>query len=233
MQLLPGVFQINGSPYGRHQNGFLVHHEGTTLLIDSGDVDDRDSLPTIERNAARWGFRLEDASHLLVTHEHFDHASHAAALQRRGVAVVASAPAADAMRAGDLRCIGWTLQRVFEPCTVDVVAEPGAELECGSLRVRCIAAPGHCEGLIIYEIVLDEERSWFVGDLILTKGSHDAVELPWTGAPDFDKEAYLRTMLRLVELPCDHLFPGHGPPALHCGSRVIGKALEAAQIEWR
>ena len=27
MQILPGVYLVNGSPYGRHQNGYLIHRE--------------------------------------------------------------------------------------------------------------------------------------------------------------------------------------------------------------
>ena len=73
MQILPGLYLINGSPYGRHQNGYLVHRDGVTLLVDSGDLDDALTLPEVERNAARWGFHLEDASHLLLTHAHLDH----------------------------------------------------------------------------------------------------------------------------------------------------------------
>ena len=59
MQILPGVYLVNGSPYGRHQNGYLVHSAGTTVLIDSGDLHAAETLPEVERNAARWGFRLE------------------------------------------------------------------------------------------------------------------------------------------------------------------------------
>src|SRR5919201_4608533 len=111
MQVLPGVYLINGSPYGRHQNGYLVHREGATLLIDSGDLEDAETLPEVERNAARWGFRLEAVSHLLVTHAHFDHASHAAALQRRGLKGVASPETAEGMGAGGERGIGYAVDR--------------------------------------------------------------------------------------------------------------------------
>ena len=90
MQILPGVFLVNGSPYGRHQNGYLIHSAGATVLIDSGDLHDAETLPEVERNAARWGFHLEQASHFFVTHAHFDHASHAAELQRRGLKIVCS-----------------------------------------------------------------------------------------------------------------------------------------------
>src|SRR5919202_850777 len=55
MQILPGVYLINGSPYGRHQNGYLIRRDGATILIDSGDLEDAETLPEVERNAAGWG----------------------------------------------------------------------------------------------------------------------------------------------------------------------------------
>src|SRR5262249_26689919 len=160
MQILPGVYQINGSPYGRHQNGYLIHRDGATILIDSGDLEDAETLPEVERNADRWGFGLEQASHLFITHAHFDHASHAAALQRHGVKIVPWPETAEAMAVGDERCIGYAVQRVFEPCRADIVLRDGEELAVGGLRVRCLAAPGHTDGLVVYEIVLDGERLW-------------------------------------------------------------------------
>jgi metallo-beta-lactamase class B len=233
VQILPGIYLVNGSPYGRHQNGYLVHQEGATILVDSGDLEEAACLPGVERNAARWGFRLEDASHLLVTHAHFDHSSHAAELQRRGIRIVASPATAAAMAGGDERCIGYAVHRVFEPCRADVVLEDGQELAIGGLNVRCIAVPGHADGLVVYEILLGGERCWFVGDLLLTAHAHLGVELPWTGGPDFDRLKYVQSMARLVKLPCDHLFPGHGPAAIGCGKRVVEMAYTEALRQWR
>lgn len=234
MQILPGIYLINGSPYGRHQNGYLIHRDGATLLIDSGDLEDAETLPEVERNAARWGFRLEDASHLLVTHAHFDHASHAAELQRRGLKVVASPETAEAMAAGDERCIGYAVQRVFAPCQPDVILRDGEELNVGGLRVRCLAAPGHAAGLVIYEVVLDGERCWFTGDLLEAMHAHRWITLPWTGAPDFDRSKYIQSLSQLLTLPpCDHLFPGHGPVALGGGRRLLEMAYTEAMTKWR
>jgi glyoxylase-like metal-dependent hydrolase (beta-lactamase superfamily II) len=234
MQILPGVYLVNGSPYGRHQNGYLVHRGGATILIDSGDLGDGETLPEVERNADRWGIRLSEASHLFITHAHFDHASHAAALKRGGVRLVASPETSEAMAAADERCIGYAVHRVFEPTQVDILLRDGQELAIGGLQVQCFAAPGHAEGLVVYQITLDGERLWFVGDLLVATHAHRSVELPWTGGPDFDRAKYIRSLADLMKLPpCDHLLPGHGPAAIGCGRRLLEMAYTEALLKWR
>lgn len=234
MQILPGVYLINGSPYGRHQNGYLIHRDGGTVLIDSGDNDTSETLPAVERNAARWGMRLEQASHLLVTHAHFDHASHAAALQRRGLQIVSSPETAEAMETGDARCIGYAIHRLFPPCRVDIVLQDGEELRVGDLSIRSLAAPGHAAGHVVYEVVLDGERLWFCGDLLEARHAHRGIDLPWTGDPEFDRAQYIRSLARLLTLPpCDHLLAGHGPPAIGCGHYLIEEAYSEALRKWR
>lgn len=234
MQLLPGVYLINGSPYGRHQNGYLVHTQGAIVLIDSGDLKDAETLPEIERNVARWGFRLEQASHLFITHAHFDHASHAAELQRRGVKLVASPETAEAMAAGDARCVGYAVQRTFEPCQVDALLHDGEEFVVQGLHLRAWSAPGHCNGLLVYEIICNNERVWFTSDIVEPHHAHRGVNLPWTGALDFNRSLYLKSLARLLTLPrCEHLFPGHGPAAIGDGQRLLQMAYVEALTKWR
>jgi glyoxylase-like metal-dependent hydrolase (beta-lactamase superfamily II) len=236
MQLLPGLYQVNGTPYGAPHNSFLVKRDNTTILIDSGDFGRSDYLPRVRSNARRWGIDIDDASHCLVTHEHFDHASHAAPLQRQGLRIVASGPSADAMREADMRCIGWVHDRVVEPCEVDQVVTDGEVLTSGDLRIRCLAAPGHCEGAMVYEIVLDGEVCWFTGDQFARSeevGNADSVALGWNGAIDFDRARSIESLMRLAQLQCDHVFVGHGPPVLGYGKRVVARALERAMMDWR
>ncbi len=234
MQILPGIYLVNGSPFGRHQNGYLVKREGACILIDSGDLEDGETLPEVERNAALWGIRLSEVTHLLVTHAHFDHASHAAALQRRGIIIVSSQATAEAMAAGDERCIGFAVQRSFEPCQVDVVLGDGEELAVGNLRIHCHLAPGHTGGVAVFEILLDGQRLWFTGDLFEAQHAHRWVSLPWTGAPDFDRAKYIQSLARLLALPaCDHVLPGHGPAAIGRGRRLLEMAYAEALTKWR
>jgi glyoxylase-like metal-dependent hydrolase (beta-lactamase superfamily II) len=192
-------------------------------------------LPEVEVNAARWGFRLEDATHLFVTHAHFDHASHARALQERGIKIVASPEAAEAMAAGDERCIGYAHQRVFERCEADVVLRDGEELAVDELTVQCIAAPGHSDDSVVYSIELGGEAHWFVGDVLATTGTYSGldVEPPWTGAPGFDRAKTLESAERLLEFHCDHVYPGHGHPGIGCGGALVQRLLNVRRMLWQ
>jgi glyoxylase-like metal-dependent hydrolase (beta-lactamase superfamily II) len=170
---------------------------------------------------------------MLVTHAHFDHSSHAARLQRMGLKIVASPGTAEAMAAGDDRCIGYAVHQEFEPCEVDVIVEDDEELDLGGVGVRCIAAPGHAQGLVIYETALGGEIQWFCGDLLQTGPECQLRDLGWGGGPDFDRAVYLQTLRRLIHKPVDTVLPGHGPPAIGIGKRLIEEAYTRAMIEWR
>jgi glyoxylase-like metal-dependent hydrolase (beta-lactamase superfamily II) len=189
----------------------------------------------LERNAGRWRLRLEDATHLFVTHAHFDHASHAAALQRRGLKIVASPEAAEAMAAGDERCIGYAHHRVFEPVEADAVLRDGEELDVDGLTVKCIGAPGHSDDSVIYAIDLDGEVCWFVGDVVATTDTYSGLQVlpPWTGSPGFDRGTFLETASKLLSFECDHLLPGHGPPGIGCGHALLERLLNVRRSDWQ
>jgi metallo-beta-lactamase class B len=232
MQVVPGVYLVNGYPYGRHQNCYVVRAAGAAIRIDCGDLTD-DSFETVRAGCARWGIAMEGLSHLLVTHAHFDHSSHAARLQRAGLRIVAAAGTAAAMAAGDDRCIGYAVHRTFEPCHTDLVVADGQDVSIEGLTVRCIAAPGHAEGLVIYEIVLNGERLWFCGDLVEMGAECATLELGWAGGPDYEPRTYVETLRRLARMECDTLLPGHGPAGIGFGRRIIQMAYTRALLDLR
>ncbi len=147
--------------------------------------------------------------------------------------IVASGSTAAAMAAGDDRCIGYAVHRKFETCHADTVVTDGQELSIEGLRVRCIAAPGHAEGLMVYEIVLKGERLWFCGDLVEMGPECRTLELGWAGGPDYDPRAYIETLRRLSHMDCDILLPGHGPAAIGIGRRVLETAYTKALLDLR
>ncbi len=138
------------------------------------------------------------------------------------------------MAAGDERCIAYIAHRPFEPCAVDVALEDGQELAVNGLHIRCLAAPGHCQGLAVFEMILNGERIWFSGDLFEVLTAHTWIKMPFTGSPDFDRATYVASLRHLLALPpCDHLLPGHGPAAIGCGRRLIEMAYTEAMMNWR
>lgn len=245
MQVLPDIYEINGSEFGRWQNTFLINHAGATVMVDCGDMSNMptvakdhpavNGLHEVEENAAIWGFKLDKVSHLFVTHEHFDHCSHAAALQRRGVKIVASPQAAEAMAAADERVIGWAHGQSVEPCVPDIVVDHHEEVAIEGLTVRGLAVPGHSDGSMVWDLVVNDQRSWFVGDLYSTTTAHKGILLPWMGDVNADKSQYVRSVKRLLAEPDqpDHVFAGHGPSAIGFGRLTVEMAYWEALTRWR
>jgi glyoxylase-like metal-dependent hydrolase (beta-lactamase superfamily II) len=231
MQILPGLYLVNGFPYGRHQNGYLLQAPSGLLLIDSGDMEE-DSFPTVEQAFRLWGVDLADVTHLFLTHAHFDHSSHAARFRRLGAKIVASQDTADAIAAADDRCIAYAVDGEFEPCQTDIILHDGETIDAGGLSVRAIAAPGHATGLMVFEVVLADRPLWFCGDLLKVGTECKSVELGWPGGPDYDRPTYLETLRKLAHLDCHTLLAGHGPPGLALGKRLLRMAYTKAMVEW-
>ncbi len=233
MQVFPGVYLVNGFPYGQHQNSYIIAAGKTLVMIDSGDLETGETFDLVRHRALAWGLRLEQVSHFLITHAHFDHSSHAARMQRLGARIVANQDAAEALAAGDDRCIGYAVHRVFEPCQVDLVVHDGDNLTVGPLAIHCLAAPGHANSCMVYEVVLQGQKLWFVGDILLVGLECRSVELGWNGGPDYDRPVYLETLRKLCHMECDCLFPGHGHPGIGNGKWLMEMAYTRAMMEWR
>ena len=78
MQLLPGLYLLNGFAYATHANFYLLRSDEGNVLIDSGTFPE--DLERAEQQLAVWGLDLESVDHLLLTHAHYDHVANAAAL---------------------------------------------------------------------------------------------------------------------------------------------------------
>ena len=232
MQIVRGVYLVNGFPYGIHENSYLIETESTTFMIDAGQMLE-DTFDVVERNIRSWGFSPHEVSHLLVTHAHYDHSSYAARLRERGTKIVASADTADAMAAGDERCIPYVVSKPFDPCETDVIVEGESVIDIDGDAVRCIAAPGHADGLMVFEIELNGAVLWFVGDLMEVGPECRSLQLGWSGGPDYDRGKYLETLKKLSAMSCDVVLPGHGPPLIGGGKRLIDMAYTKALVEWR
>jgi glyoxylase-like metal-dependent hydrolase (beta-lactamase superfamily II) len=137
------------------------------------------------------------------------------------------------MATGDDRCIGFAVHRAFEPCKVDVIVSDGQQLEIGDLAFRCISTPGHADGHMLYELELDGKLVWFCGDIIKIGYECKSVELGIPAGRDFHRPTYLDTLARLIHMDVDTLCPGHGPPGIGIGKKLVEMAYFLALQRWQ
>jgi glyoxylase-like metal-dependent hydrolase (beta-lactamase superfamily II) len=65
-QLLPNLYHFDLGI----ANAYLLRGKDTLSLLDTGG---HGSLPKIEKNLTEQGFKLNDLTHILLTHGHWDH----------------------------------------------------------------------------------------------------------------------------------------------------------------
>jgi glyoxylase-like metal-dependent hydrolase (beta-lactamase superfamily II) len=226
MRLIGPVYLIGGQDFNRvhldwranDANVYLVDSGDTFVMIDCGCGE---SLPGILENVRRMEFEVGDISHLLLTHAHFPHAAAADDVQKMQIEVMASAPAAEAVQAGDLRTAAFCYHHKFPACDSEIsVLEDGEVLEVGAIELKSIALPGHSPGSMGYELLIDDIRMLFCGDVIrspLLRSRRDRL--------GYDSEDNFASLSRLLEDPPEVLFPGHGPFCLSHGRVWIQEEL--------
>lgn len=193
-------------------NGYLV-----TTPTDSFVVDAPDGMAAwLQQQGAK-------VSHLLLTHQHFDHVQDAAAIQQaHGARVWSFAPFSRKLTLEFL--MGFVSGSSFEvrEFTVDEVLEGRGEVEIGGLTWRLAHIPGHSADSVTF--YSPEEKLVFGGD-VLFAGS--------IGRTDFPGGS-LKTLLsgireHLLSLPDDvRVLPGHMEDTTIGEERASNPYLEQA-----
>jgi len=148
-------FRIAGNIYyvgAAEVTSFLVTTPKGHILIDGGFVE---TLPQIEANVAKLGFKLADIKILLNTQAHSDHAGPFAELKKRtGAKMVASALDKVLLENGGKDDFTWGDRLSYEPVKVDRIVGDGDTVDLGGVRLRAVITPGHTKGCTawVYEM---------------------------------------------------------------------------------
>ena len=145
-------FRIYGNLYyvgDRKVCMHLLDTEEGLILFDCGYGHTTDM---IEGSIRKLGFDPADLKYIVVTHGHFDHFGSGNVLrQRYGCKVLLSGV--------DTRLLQERPDRALvhlgpcpedEICWPDVLLEDGDEIVLGSMRIRCVLAPGHTYGTMAF-----------------------------------------------------------------------------------
>jgi len=139
-------FHIIGNIYyvGTEDIGiYLITTPDGDILIDGGLAR---TVPLIEQNIAKLGFKISDVKILLNSHAHFDHASGLAQLKRdSGAKFYASAADAPILERGYIT-FGPSANYHFPPVKVDRIVKDGEQISLGGAVLTAHLTPGHTPG---------------------------------------------------------------------------------------
>jgi glyoxylase-like metal-dependent hydrolase (beta-lactamase superfamily II) len=195
---------------------YLVVGPKGPVLVETGPAS---TLQTLITRLNEHGYAAEDIRHVLVTHIHLDHAGAAGWWAQQGAQVYVhhfGAPhLVDPSRLLDSarRIYGDAMDRLWGQ-TVPAPAEnvhplhDGDRVKVAGLTFVALDTPGHAYHHHVYR--LDEVA--FAGDAAAVRlpGS-SFISLP-APPPEFDREAWLRTIQRLQDQNLATLYPTHFGP---------------------
>lgn len=237
MQILRGLYQVGGDMNGVTWDGVDAgYNDGNTYVLQRPeglilfDCGCGSTLDQIESNMNYWDMQLDDVTHCILTHAHFDHAAAGHLLKKRGIEFIAIGETADAVSTGDNRCCGYLYHKTFSPFDVDRIVIDGEKFVVNGVEMEAMHLPGHSQGCTVFLFQHEGKRIVVSGDVI---GTLLAGDFGWSGSIDFDKSCYLESLQRFAKVDTDLMLPGHGMIYFHRPRRRVEQALNAALMQWR
>jgi glyoxylase-like metal-dependent hydrolase (beta-lactamase superfamily II) len=234
MRLLHGVHLVGSGALGacltdpHDSHVYLVEDGGDAVLIDAGCGLQPERIVA---QVAAAGVEPSAVSRVVVTHAHADHAAGARAMaERLDARVLASAPAAAVLAAGDevaaglrdARAAGTYPPEVRLLPTPSGVLSDGDELRVGALVLTALDTPGHADGHLCLLLRAGGRLVAFTGDLVFSRG-----RVAVLSTVDSRPAALGGSIRRLAELGPDALLPGHGSFVLSGASDHLAVAVSA------
>jgi glyoxylase-like metal-dependent hydrolase (beta-lactamase superfamily II) len=174
---------------------YLLDTVDGPALVDCGPTT---CLERLKQALAERGLDLGDVRHLLLSHIHLDHAGAAGALVREHPALQVHVSAAGAPHLVDPSRLEASARRLygaaFDSLWGELAPVPEANIRVAGSKVvglECFPAPGHASHHVCY---LDSAGTLYAGDAAGVRIQPDRAVLPPTPPPDFDLEAWYRTI---------------------------------------
>ncbi|MFC4994147.1 MBL fold metallo-hydrolase [Rubritalea tangerina] len=175
-------------------NGYIINHNDTCIVVDApaliNEVIQQEKLtPT----------------HLLLTHQHFDHVEDVEALQKLGVEVLMHSPYSERLVRQKEARENWGLPIQITPFTPDTLLSEQENYTIGNLEFTISHIPGHSPDSICF--YFPELEAVFVGDTLMNE-SLGRTDLPGGS----HQQLVTGIHQKLLTLPQNTVVcPGHGP----------------------
>ena len=224
-------FRIFGNSYYVGVDGIsavLITGSAGSILLDAGLPQ---SVPIIDANIRKLGFKTGDIKLIVNSHAHYDHAGGINALQRfTGAAVAASAAGKRAMEQGaptsdDPQYGFGRAVNAFPPVKNVRTVVDNETLRVGDLAITAHLTPGHtpgsttwswrsCEGSTCYDIVYADSLN-----------SVSADDFRFSASPAL-VDSFRKSIAKVEALPCDIIVSVH-PSATEMDAKVKKRREQA------
>lgn len=204
-------FRIAGNLYyvgASDVTSFLLTTPAGHILLDGGFEQ---TVPIIQANVKKLGFRLEDVKILLNSHAHLDHAGGLAGLKKlSGAQLLASAEDAVLLAAGGKGDFRYGDELSYPPVQPDRVIKDGETVTLGGTTLTAHLTPGHTKGCTTWTAKVEEGGKPLDVVFVCSLSINPGVSL--TDSPKYPRiaEDYRRTFQVLESLPVDVFLHAHG-----------------------
>ncbi|MDQ3992059.1 MAG: MBL fold metallo-hydrolase [Actinomycetota bacterium] len=178
---------------------YLVETDDGLALFDCGPAT---TVETLKRRLAERGLTLPDVRHLLLSHVHLDHAGAAGVLVREHPSLAVHVSAIGAPHLVDPTRLEGSARRLYGELSDTLWGElapvPRANVNIvgdSVLGLECFPTPGHASHHVCY---VDRQGTLYAGDAAGVRIQPATYVLPPTPPPEFDLDAWLRTLTEIV-----------------------------------
>jgi len=195
---------------------YLIPHQEGLALIESGPGSTQDDL---DRNLQELGYRIEEITHVLLTHIHLDHAGAAGWLAKQSGAKV-YVHQRGAPHLLDPSKLLASATRIYQdkmdmlwgdflsvPEEQLVILEDGMEIQVGSYTFRALDTPGHANHHMAF--ILDEICfSGDVGGVRISSPGERHLRIPMP-PPEFHPPKWRESVTKLKKEKISRIAPTH------------------------
>lgn len=199
--IIANVYYVGTADLSVH----LIETPKGLILIDEGLPE---SVPLIEANIEKLGFKLKDIKLLIAGHAHFDHVGGLAAIKKdTGAKVVASAKDKPFLEKGRIT-FGPSEPITFVPVKVWRAVRDGETVKFGGVTLTAHLTPGHTPGDTSWTMPVRENGKTY---LVLFAGSTTTGGNPLVNVPEYPAIAadFRATFAKLRKIKADVLLTEH------------------------